>query len=98
MLDLLVGLGLGDGVVEELQVVLGDDGGGWEVVSMVTSPQESCEKGTVLLTQVLVLYVPPWFPVELGHVMALFCEILDKHFLIGTVSDLCRGSGWQLAK
>lgn len=37
LLDLLVGLGLGDGVVEELQVVLGDDGGGWEVVSMVAT-------------------------------------------------------------
>lgn len=33
------------------------------------------------LTQVLVLYVPAWFPVELGHVMTLLCEVLDEHFL-----------------
>lgn len=31
--DLFVGLRLGDGVIEELQVVLGDDRGGWESVS-----------------------------------------------------------------
>lgn len=33
VLDLLVGLGLGDGVIEELQVVLGDYRGGWGLVS-----------------------------------------------------------------
>jgi hypothetical protein len=45
------------------------------------------DESETLLTQVLVLYVPPWFPVELGHVMALLCEILDEHFLKITVSD-----------
>lgn len=39
------------------------------------------ERAKSSLTQVLVLYVPPWLPVELGHVMTLLCEVLDEHFL-----------------
>lgn len=38
-----------------------------------------------LLTEILVLNIPPWFPVKLGHVMALLGEVLDEQ-LLGIVS------------
>lgn len=57
------------------------------------------------LTQVLVLYVPPWLPVELRHVMTLLCEVLNEHFLHITVSAYYRrnkdekaGGGGQVSR
>lgn len=76
LLDLLVGLGLGDDVCQEFEVLHTSDCVGCGYVSVI-SESAVVEQGT--LTNVTILNVPARLALRLDDVVRLFDEMLQKH-------------------
>lgn len=77
-LDLLKGRGLGDDVLEELEVVVVRDGVGWGG-GLVGGREGGWDGGGV--TDVFVLDVAAGLALGFGHVLSLGHEVLDEEFL-----------------
>lgn len=78
-LDLLKGRGLGDDVLEELEVVVVRDGVRWRWGLV----WEGKGDGMGRVTDVFVLDVAAGFALGFGHVLSLGHEVLDEEFLGG---------------
>lgn len=76
LLDLLVGLGLGDDVCQEFEVFHTSDCVGCEVVSLSV---ENLVRGRRVHTDVTVLDVPARLTLRLDDVVGLLDEVLQEH-------------------